>query len=108
MNEIGIKMNPPARQVFLLLYELHQSGIIHGDPRIANVITLSDNALKWIDFRPQDSEVDLYHDLVTLVESVSLRAAKDMKVIQLMRRYGNSPCRENMTDVYNAVKEFMK
>jgi len=36
--------------VFDVLAALHNSGMIHGDARVANVVDV-DESLKWIDFR---------------------------------------------------------
>ncbi len=79
MDEIGIKAYLPARKIFLLLYQLHDRGIIHGDPRIANVITLPGPTHKWIDFRSQGT--NRFYDLKILVESVNLRSTKDTKKV---------------------------
>lgn len=105
MNEIGTGENPSARNVFLLLFQLHYHGIIHGDPRVANVITLSESALRWIDFR--SATVSFYEDLAILVESVKEFATKHPQVTQLMRRYSKSPTEAKMMDVYEAVKALM-
>jgi hypothetical protein len=105
MDEIGTMENPSARKVFLLLFQLHDRGIIHGDPRIANVITLSDSTLRWIDFRSKFT--GCYEDLKILVESVSESAIKNIQVTRLMRSYSTSPCEAKMVEVYEAVKAFI-
>jgi hypothetical protein len=40
-----------ARAAAVMLAKLHSRGVIHGDPRIQNIIELQSNELKWIDFR---------------------------------------------------------
>jgi hypothetical protein len=102
MDEIGIMEQPQARMVFRLLFQLHARGIIHGDPRIANVITLADSSLRWIDFR--SATLGFYEDLKILVDSVWEDATKHVRVTQLMRLYSNSPSEAKMMEVYEAVK----
>jgi tRNA A-37 threonylcarbamoyl transferase component Bud32 len=83
--------------IFRLLFQLHAHGIIHGDPRITNVITLADSTLRWIDFR--SATAGFYED-----ESLWEYATKNVQVTQLMRRCSNSPSEAKMMEVYDAAK----
>ena len=54
MNEVGEKVSLPVSkhiiaQILETLTALHRSSIIHGDPRLANVVFVN-NQYKWIDF----------------------------------------------------------
>jgi hypothetical protein len=103
MDEVGSSEDLPARGIFLLLWQLHSENIIHGDPRITNVIRLSDGRLKWIDFRYPPLSV--WSDLKMLIESWSSQALKNQKILDLMNVYESEVSEDNMRQVYEAVKD---
>ena len=53
MDEVGSPVETTSeeqqRALFLALYDLHIRGIVHGDPRVPNVISLA-GEITWIDF----------------------------------------------------------
>jgi hypothetical protein len=56
------------------LYGLHSCNVIHGDPRIDNVLVL-DGSLKWIDFRQSDpfaTKFSKRYDVEILLTSLNL------------------------------------
>jgi len=51
MEGVGKRVNrKSAKNIFTALVTLHLSGFIHGDPRLANIISYVGSA-RWIDFR---------------------------------------------------------
>lgn len=56
----------PARPAFMHLCLLHKAGIIHGDPRISNIILLADGTLRWIDLRYPPTSI--LKDVMILIE----------------------------------------
>jgi hypothetical protein len=58
--------------VAVALFTLHKSNVIHGDPRIANLLKL-DGDLKWIDFRESQTvttKISIRHDVEILFKSL--------------------------------------
>lgn len=73
----GEKITLPVSPIVMtelvaLLYALHSKEIIHGDPRIDNVLRLGSD-LKWIDFRDCETvttKVNKRHDVKIFLKSV--------------------------------------
>lgn len=81
MEEIGTPVTVDdvlqLRAVFALLFSLHRQSQFHGDPRLANIISV-ENRLLWIDFfvphfhksSPDNLNAHLKHDIETLASSL--------------------------------------
>jgi serine/threonine protein kinase len=66
------------------LYGLHSCNVIHGDPRIDNVLVL-DGSLKWIDFRQSDpfaTKFSKRYDVEILLTSLNLSVSNVDKEIE--------------------------
>ena len=70
MDEVGTASKYLLRrQVFYLLYRLHENGLSHGDPRLQNIISYN-NSLKWIDMRDShagNSTDSMFNDVVDVI-----------------------------------------
>ena len=58
LSEVGksVKISlSNSRPVVKALVALHEKGIIHGDPRVYNIVRIGET-LKWIDFREYRSD----------------------------------------------------
>jgi tRNA A-37 threonylcarbamoyl transferase component Bud32 len=84
-----------------LLWQLHNKGIIHGDPRVPNVI-VHEQTLLWIDlvdvFQPTTSILrQLDAETLTLsVLRVSQGFELDSAIVELIDNYGIMPTHENI------------
>lgn len=77
---------------------LHSHGIIHGDPRIENVLIL-DGAIKWIDFRLSETvttKISRRRDVQILYESLGGKVAAASVE---MDAYMNDPSVEKLLNV---------
>jgi hypothetical protein len=77
------------------LCELHSHDVIHGDPRIENVLILN-GAIKWIDFRLSEmvtSKIDKRKDVEILLISLGGNVATASEDIQA---YLNDSCVDNL------------
>lgn len=99
----GTKLSLPVSdsvktELAVALYGLHCSDVIHGDPRIDNMLILN-GTLKWIDFRESDApttKTGKRRDVKILLESVggsSLQASANIET------YIKSPTKENLVAV---------
>ncbi len=96
----------PARQAFIKLFELHNAGIIHGDPRITNIILLNDESLRWIDLRHTGGT--FANDVVILVESVFTEVksiASNPKVLDLAMSYQRAISVTKIISIYEFCKK---
>jgi hypothetical protein len=54
MNEVGTAVDTSTieqkKALFTALHDLHIHGVVHGDARVQNAITLPDGFIMWIDF----------------------------------------------------------
>ncbi|OWZ21632.1 Crinkler (CRN) [Phytophthora megakarya] len=89
-----------VRNLFGLLWQLHANGLVHGDPRVPNVILAEEKPL-WIDLvevmeaspilKRFDAEI-----LTRSILSVSRTVLLDPALKQLIDNYGKSATRENL------------
>ncbi|GMF58727.1 unnamed protein product [Phytophthora fragariaefolia] len=96
-----------VRSLFRLLWQLHASGLVHGDPRVPNVILHRDKLL-WIDLMEvlQASSTLKRFDAEILTRStlsVSRTIALDSTLVQLIDYYGESATGENIDRLAEAV-----
>ncbi len=107
LGKHGVNIEIPARKAFMKLVELHQNGVVHGDPRIANVIQLSDGSLRWIDLRLPVGTIG--QDVKILIESVFNKTiAENEQVQERVLHYRHEPSVERMTIVYNFCKNLVQ
>jgi tRNA A-37 threonylcarbamoyl transferase component Bud32 len=99
--------------LFELLWQIHNKGVIHGDPRVPNVI-VHKKKLLWIDlvdvFESTTSSLRrLDAKILTLsVLRVSLNFELDSKVLNLINNYGNIASGENICHLADAVYEILQ
>jgi hypothetical protein len=95
--------NVSARTVFLTLCQLHEAGIVHGDPHRGNLIVLPDDTLRWIDLRfPVGRIVD---DVMILVKDVFGRSVcENEKVQQYALDYQSQVCEARIVALYELCK----
>lgn len=80
--------------------KLHELGILHGDPSIANIIQLPDWSLRWIDLRYPTFSIA--QDGLILVESVfGLVIANQDGVQEAIFEYEAEVSAEQMANIYN-------
>lgn len=86
-------------ELVALLYELHSKNIIHGDPRIDNVLRLG-SQLKWIDFRQYETvttAISIYHDVMIFLKSVGYT------LVDTEINYANDPTLEKLTAIVDKL-----
>jgi len=101
LSEEGVKLELPLkksliRTIFQSLHVLHSNNVIHGDPRIENVLLLND-VVKWIDFRECElvtAKISLRRDVSILHES--LGGAISGNANEKIELYMNDPTIENL------------
>ncbi|KAJ8562040.1 hypothetical protein ON010_g7639 [Phytophthora cinnamomi] len=96
-----------VRSLFGLLWQLHANDLVHGDPRVPNVI-LHGEKLLWIDLvevmeasstlKRFDAEI-----LTRSTLSVSRKIVLDPALVQLIDNYGERATRENLDRLAHAV-----
>ena len=74
LSSVGAKVEPSCyERAITSLAKLHEKKILHGDPRLANLVS-SGRKLLWIDFRSAklrtDSPFGFVKDMKTLIESL--------------------------------------
>jgi tRNA A-37 threonylcarbamoyl transferase component Bud32 len=87
-----------------LLAQLHTAKVIHGDPRIANVIIV-DKTYKWIDFRDSYdfTEIGRRNDLALFLESSFPTLKIDQLNQQLVDAYIFETSVDNMKQLIRSV-----
>lgn len=116
LTPVGIPVSQPktkieVKEIFKLLWELHVKGLIHGDPRIPNVISYGEKLL-WIDltntFRATPNL--RFMDVVTLTTSL-LRLSHERflnnELLELIENYGDSFTMDNLDLVINKICEIL-
>lgn len=108
-----------ARVIFEKLFELHHAGIVHGDPRMQNIVRVPNGPAgnfeyKWIDFRvamfDTFTPIMIGVDMYILISSIFFHNPSIYKVeevISCRMRYQENVTMENMTSVYEACKKHM-
>jgi tRNA A-37 threonylcarbamoyl transferase component Bud32 len=96
-----------VQRLFGLLWQLHANDLVHGDPRVPNVI-LHGEKLLWIDLmevmeasstlKQFDAEI-----LTRSTLSVSRAIVLDPALVQLIDNYGERATRENLDRLAQAV-----
>lgn len=82
-----------------LLYGLHASGVIHGDPRIDNILIL-DGSIKWIDFRDVDPVTKMLgfsRDVKILCESLMCASIEHVEID--IEAYAATPSPERLCKI---------
>ncbi|KAE8884039.1 hypothetical protein PF003_g31832 [Phytophthora fragariae] len=112
LSPVGHPLPRPTTQeevqdLFRLLWQLHAKGLVHGDPRVPNVI-VSEGKPLWIDlvevvkvctvFKQVDAEI-LTRDILRLPYTGSLDPTLD----KLINNYGHSSTQENINQLAEAV-----
>ncbi|RHX96932.1 hypothetical protein DYB25_009262 [Aphanomyces astaci] len=93
--------------LFCVLKELHDRSLVHGDPRVSNVIVVEESGeLRWIDLsavRPSNSH-RLSLDVEILARSIlQVSWEHDMDLNSVFDEYGQSPTQDNMNFVAELV-----
>lgn len=107
LAEQGVPLKIPLtselkNKVAVALYTLHANKVIHGDPRIDNVLLL-DGEVKWIDFRESftvTSKVSIRRDVTTLFQSLG---GQVLAVDLCVEAYVNGPSAERLCEVVNRI-----
>ncbi|KAL3664473.1 hypothetical protein V7S43_010793 [Phytophthora oleae] len=96
-----------VRNFFGLLWQLHANGLVHGDPRVPNMILTEEKPL-WIDLvevmgasptlKQFDAEI-----LTRSILSVPRTVLLDPALKQLIDNYGESATRENLNHLAEVV-----
>ncbi|RHY85757.1 hypothetical protein DYB35_013782 [Aphanomyces astaci] len=93
--------------LFCVLKQLHDRSLVHGDPRVSNVIVVEESGeLRWIDLsavRPSNSH-RLSLDVEILARSIlQVSWEHDMDLNSVFDEYGQSPTQDNMNLVAELV-----
>lgn len=100
-----------ARALFAMLWQLHDAGVAHGDPRVPNVI-VKDGKRLWIDLvelmdastfpslKQNDAKI-----LTQSILHVSLTKSPDSELEALITDYGASPTEANLVLLADKVGE---
>ncbi|KAI9905817.1 hypothetical protein PsorP6_013517 [Peronosclerospora sorghi] len=104
-----------ARALFDMLWKLHSAGVVHGDPRMPNVIEKDGQLLwidvaKWIDFDESEAVVRLQKrdDVKILTQSILhgfLDGPPDLELEALINKYGERPTLTNFDLLANKVSD---
>ncbi|KAE8966323.1 hypothetical protein PR001_g28274 [Phytophthora rubi] len=112
LSPVGHPLPRPTTQeevqdLFRLLWQLHAKGLVHGDPRVANVI-VSEGTCLWIDLvevmkvstilKQVDADI-LTRSILSLPRPRSL----DPTLEKLIDNYGHSSTQENINQLAEAV-----
>jgi serine/threonine protein kinase len=102
------------RELAIKLYKLHSKGIVHGDPRIPNILWY-ENEYRWIDFRESKSHWSVCQTIVKDVniflvsangEAVAVKP-RSKKVDNLIDVYSKEISVENMLKIIHVVHNIM-
>jgi tRNA A-37 threonylcarbamoyl transferase component Bud32 len=118
LKPVGKPLSYPKTQeevhtLFELLWQLHNKGVIHGDPRVPNVI-VHEKKLLWIDlvdvFKSTTSSLrQLDAKILALsVLRVSLNFELDSTVLNLISNYGKVASRENICHLADSVYRILE
>jgi tRNA A-37 threonylcarbamoyl transferase component Bud32 len=118
LSPVGTHLSQPetqedVRKLFELLWKLHENGLIHGDPRVPNVIVYQEKIL-WIDlihmredsevyFRQCDAEI-LSRSILRIPHTFSL----DSELLKLIELYANDHKQENLECVITKVCQILQ
>ncbi|TDH71413.1 hypothetical protein CCR75_009646 [Bremia lactucae] len=112
LSPVGIPLPRPATRsdvatLYGLLWQLHEKGLVHGDPRVANVI-LHKGQPVWIDLvevlkaspllRMFDAEI-LTRSILQVPRQVQLNT----ELHETLAKYGKYPTSENLNGLVDAV-----
>jgi tRNA A-37 threonylcarbamoyl transferase component Bud32 len=97
------------KDIFHRLYSLHKHSpvpIIHGDPRLANLI-ISNDGLVWIDIMESRFEQSISYyfkdDMAKLVDSIEPGLSKSDNVQVLLSAYGRSVCDNSLNNIVSEL-----
>ena len=113
MDEIGIPKVPDLliRSAFVLLCSLHSKGIVHGDPRIQNIVQVNEK-LKWVDMRYMHGEsVSIESDMRCIIQScfecTEVTLGEHSAILQKLGVYVNDVSMDNVNALYEVCKDFL-
>jgi tRNA A-37 threonylcarbamoyl transferase component Bud32 len=98
--------------LFELLWQLHEKGLVHGDPRVPNVIVY-EGKLLWIDLvevieaSPALKEVDA-EILTRSIFRISQKFVPDVRLKVLIKKYGENSSKENIDLLADTVCEYLR
>ena len=95
--------------LFDLLWQLHLADLIHGDPRVPNVILVGETYI-WIDLvEPQKADPFLrYFDVELLTRSILSTKNLDEELSKATEEYGDNSIRETLDKLVKIVCKYMK
>ena len=110
VGELGQKQ-PYLREVFILLFRLHQHGVCHGDPRLKNIV-YHDEKYKWIDMLGMQKNATaelLMNDMVSVISTCFVMTEDTVreqeKLVEFIRcEYIANISENNMHRVYVQCK----
>lgn len=110
LSHVGKKVDPSSyKEVIMSLANLHQKLILHGDARLANVVSYEGRML-WIDFRRGfmrlDSIVGFQRDMISLVKS--LRPGKPVSEALYARLLSYDRKQETAIHIITAYEEWWR
>jgi tRNA A-37 threonylcarbamoyl transferase component Bud32 len=112
LSPVGRSLSRPTTvdevaNVFRLLQRLHENDLVHGDPRVPNIIVYEEELL-WIDLvevrksspalRIRDTEI-LTRSILQIPPNISL----DRELYELIREYGKSTSQEDLSHLITIV-----
>jgi tRNA A-37 threonylcarbamoyl transferase component Bud32 len=107
------KSKSGIRNLFEHLRKLHMKGLIHGDPRVSNVIKV-DKTLLWIDLlgglvkpTPTLRKLDACH-LSRSILQIPHNIELDENLQELLTEYGKNAWRKNLNAIVDKVAELKK
>jgi len=80
-------------KIFMSLACLHRLGIVHGDARLANIMLVNGDSLRWIDFMNShitSSRTEFKNDAVTLVKSMYNMISLSVVVMDMLNDYADN------------------
>jgi tRNA A-37 threonylcarbamoyl transferase component Bud32 len=90
----------------LILVKLHQFNIVHGDPRLDNVLKF-DGKLRWIDLQTANGVLGTIHLKKDLYIFLKSRFGDVDKLLEendnLLLNYGNNPTEEKAISIYELL-----
>ena len=109
LSPVGKSLSLPLKTsevkiLFNLLWKLHQEGLVHGDPRVPNVIIVEEKYL-WIDLFEimKASPSQRSWDAELLTRSILKIDKLDEELTKLVEEYGENAIKENLEKLIEMV-----
>lgn len=113
MSEVGIPSPELYRRpIFVLLCSLHLKNIVHGDPRIQNLVKV-DGKLKWVDMRDMGefSVANIESDMRCTIQSCFVCSQSTIDenpaILRKLQNYCEGVSNDKVIELYELCSKFL-